>query len=66
MNALTPGVVVLVRHASAPFLGSRLKRRDPSLHRPGRVLRYVLQTFREEDPIGFHDPARSVFNFFHL
>ncbi len=48
------------------LLGSRLKRRDPSLHRPGRVLRYVLQTFREEDPIGFHDPARSVFNFFHL
>jgi hypothetical protein len=36
------------------------------LLRTGRVLRYVLQTFREEDPLGFDDPARSLFNFFHL
>jgi hypothetical protein len=47
-------------------------RRDPGpnpridLLRTGRVLRYVLQTFREEDPLGFHDPVRSLFNFFHL
>jgi hypothetical protein len=34
------------------------------LLRSGRVLRYVLQTFPEEDPFGFHDPARSLFNFF--
>lgn len=32
----------------------------------GRVLRYVLQTFREEDRLGFHDPVPSLGNFFHL
>ena len=42
----------------------RLKRIGPV--RSGRVLRHVLQTFREEDPLGFHDPARSLFNSFHL
>jgi hypothetical protein len=36
------------------------------LLRTGRVLRFVLQTFREEDPLGFSDPARSLFNFFYL
>ena len=36
------------------------------LLRTGRVLRSVLQTFREEDPFGFLDLARSLFNFFHL
>ena len=35
--------------------------------RSGRgSLRHVLQTLREEDPLGFHDPARSLFNSFHL
>ena len=37
-----------------------LKRIGPL--RSGRVLRQVLQTFREEDPLDFHDPARSLFN----
>jgi hypothetical protein len=32
----------------------------------GRVLRHVLKKFREEDPFGFHNPARSLFNFFQL
>ena len=40
--------------------GKHLKRIGPL--RSGRVLRHVLQTFREEDPLGFHDPARSLFN----
>ena len=41
-----------------------LKRIGPL--RSGRVLRHVLPTFREEDPLGFHDPARSLFNSSHL
>jgi hypothetical protein len=41
-----------------------LKRIGPL--RSGRVFRHVLQTFREEDPLGFHDPARSLYNSSHL
>ena len=54
------------RDLSSQFSHRRRKHmKRIGLLRTGPVLRFVLGTFREEDRLGFHDPAGSLGHFFY-